>query len=265
MAMLLITHDLNLVRRFADRVGVMERGRLVEQGATARVFAQPQRPVHAAADQQPAAARGARRLPAGRPGPRRRRQASASTFGRRAGWFGKDVFTRRARRHARVEARRDARHRRRVRLRQDDARHGAARAAARRRGRACTLDGERIDTPTGRRCARCGGGCRWCSRTRSASLSPRMTDRADRRRGPRAAPARASTRRAPAAHRRDARRGGAVEAAGLTDVLTRYPHEFSGGQRQRIAIARAVDRCGPRCWCSTSRPRRWTSRCSSRC
>ena len=33
---------------------------------------------------------------------------------------------------------------------------------------------------------------------------------------------------------------GLSEAAGITDVLTRYPHEFSGGQRQRIAIARAV-------------------------
>jgi len=29
-------------------------------------------------------------------------------------------------------------------------------------------------------------------------------------------------------------------AAGVHDVLQRYPHEFSGGQRQRIAIARAV-------------------------
>ncbi|MDB5955171.1 dipeptide ABC transporter ATP-binding protein [Ramlibacter sp.] len=42
MAVLLITHDLNLVRRFADRVAVMERGYLVEQGAVATVFEQPQ-------------------------------------------------------------------------------------------------------------------------------------------------------------------------------------------------------------------------------
>jgi microcin C transport system ATP-binding protein len=33
---------------------------------------------------------------------------------------------------------------------------------------------------------------------------------------------------------------GLSEASGVSDVLTRYPHEFSGGQRQRIAIARAV-------------------------
>ena len=36
MALLFITHDLNLVRRFTHRVGVMERGRLVETGETAR-------------------------------------------------------------------------------------------------------------------------------------------------------------------------------------------------------------------------------------
>lgn len=42
MAVLLITHDLNLVRRFADRVAVMEQGVLVEQGRVAEVFANPQ-------------------------------------------------------------------------------------------------------------------------------------------------------------------------------------------------------------------------------
>jgi microcin C transport system ATP-binding protein len=44
MALLLITHDLNLVRRFADRVAVMEKGVMVEQGPTAKVIEQPQHP-----------------------------------------------------------------------------------------------------------------------------------------------------------------------------------------------------------------------------
>jgi len=42
MAMLLITHDLNLVRKFADRVAVMENGYLVEHGPVADIFADPQ-------------------------------------------------------------------------------------------------------------------------------------------------------------------------------------------------------------------------------
>jgi microcin C transport system ATP-binding protein len=44
MALLLITHDLNLVRRFADRVAVMEKGVMVEQGRTADVIQRPQHP-----------------------------------------------------------------------------------------------------------------------------------------------------------------------------------------------------------------------------
>jgi microcin C transport system ATP-binding protein len=44
MALLLITHDLNLVRRFADRVAVMEKGVLVEQGRTAQVIEHPRHP-----------------------------------------------------------------------------------------------------------------------------------------------------------------------------------------------------------------------------
>jgi microcin C transport system ATP-binding protein len=42
MAVLLITHDLNLVRKFADRIAVMESGYLVEQGSVAGVFGAPQ-------------------------------------------------------------------------------------------------------------------------------------------------------------------------------------------------------------------------------
>jgi microcin C transport system ATP-binding protein len=42
MAVLLITHDLNLVRKFADRIAVMENGHIVEHGKVADVFANPQ-------------------------------------------------------------------------------------------------------------------------------------------------------------------------------------------------------------------------------
>ena len=44
MAILFITHDLGIVRRISDRVCVMQHGEIVEQGATADVFAAPRHP-----------------------------------------------------------------------------------------------------------------------------------------------------------------------------------------------------------------------------
>ena len=133
MAILFITHDLNLVRRFTHRVGVMEKGRLVEQGLTADVFARPrhpytiklinsrpQREVRPIAADAPILAAAQRRQRRFRVDQRLVRQGSVP---------------RRAQRDARAEARRDARHRRRVGIGQDHARDGAARVAADRRRR----------------------------------------------------------------------------------------------------------------------------------
>jgi microcin C transport system ATP-binding protein len=44
MAMLLITHDLGIVRRMADHVCVMQHGKIVEAGPTQGLFANPQHP-----------------------------------------------------------------------------------------------------------------------------------------------------------------------------------------------------------------------------
>ncbi|MCC7284263.1 MAG: ABC transporter ATP-binding protein, partial [Acetobacteraceae bacterium] len=44
MAMLLVTHDLGLVARYADDVGVMYAGRIVEIGPVGRVFGDPRHP-----------------------------------------------------------------------------------------------------------------------------------------------------------------------------------------------------------------------------
>ena len=44
MSMLFITHDLGIVRKFADRVNVMKDGEIVEAGPTTEIFDNPQHP-----------------------------------------------------------------------------------------------------------------------------------------------------------------------------------------------------------------------------
>jgi len=44
MSMLFITHDLGIVRKLADRVCVMQRGKIVEHGEVERVFTAPEHP-----------------------------------------------------------------------------------------------------------------------------------------------------------------------------------------------------------------------------
>ena len=44
VAYLFVTHDMSLARGLTDRVLVMQRGRIVESGPTAEVFAAPKHP-----------------------------------------------------------------------------------------------------------------------------------------------------------------------------------------------------------------------------
>jgi microcin C transport system ATP-binding protein len=237
MAMLFITHDLNLVRRFTHRVGVMERGRLVEQGVTDDVFARPRHPYTIKLiNSRPQ--RAVRPVPAAAPV-----LASVEDVGvdfvTRRGWFGKYVFP--AVRAATLE----------LRVGETLGIVGESGSGKTTLGMALlalqpiasgrvALEGIRIDgadRPTLRAMRR---RMQVVFQDPFGSLSPRMTIEQIVGEGL-------------ALHfpelSREARRQriidmlsevGLSEEQGIDNLLTRYPHEFSGGQRQRIAIARAV-------------------------
>lgn len=239
MAVLLITHDLQLVRRFADRVAIMERGVLVEQGPVAEVFAHPQHPytqkllnsrpsrarlpAAVAAEQQEVSPLSASELTVFYPVPR-------SGF---RGWFS----------------------------RQQSVALSGARFSL-QRGQTLGVVGESGSGKSTLALAALGlipyqgdlrvSGEPWAKAFRVlqrqrrrvqvvfqdpfSSLSPRLTVEQIVGEGLRVHAPECS-----AAQRRE-RVLAALASVGLAgnDLLTRYPHEFSGGQRQRLAIARAL-------------------------
>jgi microcin C transport system ATP-binding protein len=239
MAMLLITHDLNLVRKFADRVAVMENGYLVEQGTVADIFANPQHPyTRKLIDSRPE--RDVVEEPAPREEPvmqaRGMQVAYPINLPGIKGWFSKGEFV----------AVKDA-------------------AFSIAPGRTLGVVGESGSGKSTLALAALGlmphrgelevVGTRWgpdASRNKDirravqvvfqdpfSSLSPRMTVEEIVGEGllvhePSLAQAGRRERVIAALH-----------DVGLTEqqfpgLLQRYPHEFSGGQRQRLAIARAL-------------------------
>jgi microcin C transport system ATP-binding protein len=241
MGLLFITHDLGTVKRFCDRVGVMERGRLVEVGDVASVFTHPQhlytRRLLASRPQ-----RVVRPVPADAPVLLEGRDVGV-TFTSSTGWFRKRHFE--AVRRATLQLRRGetlgivgesgsgkttlgmAL------LALQGVSSGEVRFAA-------NGDMQRIDNaerPVLRVMRR---RMQVVFQDPFGSLSPRLT-------------AGQIVGEGLAVHRPelgDVERQrlvlqmldevGLSEREGVTDLLLRYPHEFSGGQRQRIAIARAV-------------------------
>ncbi|HUH95504.1 MAG TPA: dipeptide ABC transporter ATP-binding protein [Casimicrobiaceae bacterium] len=237
MAILFITHDLNLVRRFTGRVGVMERGRLVEKGTTEEVFANPRDPyTRRLIDSRPQ--RAVRPLPPAAPIVLSARNVDVS-FATTSGWLRKDAF----------QAVRDAT----LELRTGETLGivGESGSGKTTLGMALlalqpiaagsvSFAGARIDDADRATLRGMRRKVQVVFQDPFGSLSPRMTieqivgegialhfpdlDEEERRR--RIVDMLAEV--------------GLSEAQGLENFLTRYPHEFSGGQRQRIAIARAV-------------------------
>ncbi|WP_157267475.1 ABC transporter ATP-binding protein [Azohydromonas aeria] len=238
MALLFITHDLNLVRRFTHRVGVMERGRLVETGDTAAVFADPQHPyTRKLLGSRPK--RVVQPVPAEAP-VLLQGQDIRVHFPRKGNWFRKQPPFE-AVRQATLELRRGETLGIVGESGSGKTTLGMALLALQPiAGGQVRLDGQRIDD-AGRDALR-------AMRRRMqvvfqdpfGSLSPRMTV------GQIVGEGLALHQPQLSREQREQRvlkmldEVGLSERHGVADVLQRYPHEFSGGQRQRIAIARAV-------------------------
>ena len=237
MALLFITHDLNLVRRFTHRVGVMERGRLVESGDTATVFANPQHPytqrLLASRPQrvvQPVADDAAVLLDA--------REVDVS-FPIAQGWFRKRHFE--AVRQATLQLKRGETLGIVGESGSGKTTLGMALLALQDiAGGEVQLGGERIDNADRAALRAMRRRMQVVFQDPFASLSPRMTV------GQIVGEGLALHRPELSDDEREALmltmldEVGLNERSGVAQVLQRYPHEFSGGQRQRIAIARAV-------------------------
>ncbi len=236
MAILLITHDLNLVRRFAQRVAVMEHGHLVETGETEALFAAPSHPytiklINSLPQRQIAA------VPVDAPTLMETRQLRVEYPKKRPGWKGlffNDAFV------ALAGAT--------VKLRQGETigvvgESGSGKSTLAQailglvRARGGEIDFEGRDIAERRRAEHRALRARLqvVFQDPFGSLSPRRTVEQIVGEG--------LALHFPelSAEQRHARVIEVLTEVGLpASVLSSYPHQFSGGQRQRIAIARAV-------------------------
>jgi microcin C transport system ATP-binding protein len=238
MAVLLITHDLNLVRRFAQRVAVMEKGVLVETNTTEALFANPQHPYtkrlldsepHRCVDPVPAESKNVLEIRGLAVDYRTSAKGVRGLFGsaKFRALHDVDLTLRRSETVGIV----------------GESGSGKSTLASTVLGLQRAVAGEiRIGgRPLASYRSSSAQWCALCARMQVVfqdpfgSLSPRMTIEQIVGEGLRVHKPKLS------ANERSERVTELLEEVGLpADALLRYPHEFSGGQRQRIAIARAL-------------------------
>ena len=234
LAVLMITHDLPLVRRFAEDVVVMRHGEVVERGSVEAVFAHPEH-AYTRLLLESAPVRDLVAVPAAEAAPVLEAQAVGCVrAGQDGGWFKRATpmvtlhnvnLSLRAGETLGVvgesgSGKTTLAH---VLLRLTPG-EGEVRIAGQ--------DWHTLDAKTLRRSRRMA---QIVFQDPFASLSPRMSVAAIVGEGLQVHEPELS------AEARQARVVEALEEVGLNaEMLWRYPHEFSGGQRQRIAIARAL-------------------------
>ena len=233
MAMLFITHDLGIVRRIADRVVVMLKGKVVEEGPVAEIFDNPQHPY-------------TKRLlaaePKGRPEPVASDAATLLEAGPMKIWFPiKSGFLRRITGHVKAVDGIS------VKVREGETLGvvGESGSGKTTLGLAIlrlissegpiVFLGDRIDGLSSKQVRPKRKDLQVVFQDPYGSLSPRMSVAEIVAEG-----LGVQQKNLSYAARRE------IVAQALADVgldpaaMDRYPHEFSGGQRQRIAIARAM-------------------------